>query len=229
MRDGAVRLYPPNQPSSTGQTVAEGAEIGVLAGALAGGLIGGKNGAIIGALGGGLFGAAAGGYVAQQKSKYATIEQRISGERQLVAQATATAQAETAASAAKLRVANAQLVALQRTQGDQVRRQETAATLLASLQKQRSELEGSRKDLETRITNEQKFIAETEQEIGTGDPRKSAQLAQWKADMPAMQSALEAMTTQISDVTIMETRVQQVRGDCLLVASLIVTSWQSGE
>jgi chromosome segregation ATPase len=204
----------PDQPSSTGQTVAEGAGIGVLGGALIGGLIGGRNGALIGGLGGGLLGAAAGGYVAQQKSKYASIEARIAGERELVAQATATAKAQTAASAAKLRVADAQLAELQRMGGDRTRAEQTASTMLADLQHQRSDLEGSRKGLETRIKNEQAFIVETEREIGNNDPQKTAQLAQWKADMPAMQAALVAMNDQITDVTNMETRVQRVRAYC---------------
>jgi chromosome segregation ATPase len=204
----------PDQPSSTGQTVAEGAGIGVLGGALVGGLLGGQRGALIGALGGGLLGAAAGGYVAQQKSKYASIEARIAGERELIAQATATAQAQTAASAAKLRVADAQLTELQRMQGDRAAAEHTANVMLADLRHQRSDLEGSRKELETRIKNEQAFIVETEHEIGTGDPQKAAQLAQWKADMPAMQAALVAMNDQITDVTNMETRVQRVRSYC---------------
>jgi chromosome segregation ATPase len=201
----------PNEQSSTGQTVAEGAGIGVLGGALLGGLLGGKQGAIIGGLGGGLLGAAAGGYVAQQKTKYASIEARIAGERQLVAQATSTAQSQTAASAAKLRVADAQLAELQRKRGDRARTEQAAEVMLTGLQHQRADLESSRKGLETRIQNEQAFIAETEKEIGNSDPQKSAQLAHWKADIPAMQAALGAMTDQIADVTTMETRVQQVR------------------
>src|SRR5215471_10434488 len=84
------------QASNDTETVIEGAGIGVLTGALIGGLAGGGRGAAIGAGIGGLLGTAAGGYVAQQKKKYATIEQRIAGERQLTAQATATAQAQTA-------------------------------------------------------------------------------------------------------------------------------------
>jgi hypothetical protein len=201
----------PNGQSSTGQTVAEGAGIGVLGGALIGGLLGGQKGAIIGGLGGGLLGAAAGGYVAQQKSKYTSIEARIAGERELVAQATATAQSQTAASAAKLRVADEQLAELQRERGDQARTAQSVTAMLADLQHQRAGLESAQKGLETRIQNEQAFIVETEKEIGTGDPQKSAQLARWKADMPAMQAALGAMTDQITDVTNMETKVQQVR------------------
>jgi chromosome segregation ATPase len=201
----------PNGNSSTGQTVAEGAGIGALGGALLGGLLGGEKGAIIGGLGGGLLGAAAGGYVAQQKSKYASIEDRIAGERQLVAQATSTARSQTAASAVKLRVADAQLAELRRASADRARTEETATAMLADLKHQQSELEGSKRTLETRITNEQAFIAETEKEIGTSDPRRSRELAQWKADMPALQAALSAMTDQITDVASMETRVQQVR------------------
>ena len=201
----------PDQKSSTGQTVAEGAGIGALGGALIGGLLGGRQGAIIGGLGGAALGAAAGGYVAQQKSKYASIEDRIAGERQLTAQATSTARSQTAASQAKLRVADAQLAELRRASADRVRTEETATAMLADLKRQRSELEASKKTLETRIKNEQAFIAETEQEIGTGDPRKTHELAQWKADIPAMQAALSAMTDQITDVANMETRVQQVR------------------
>jgi hypothetical protein len=201
----------PDQKSSTGQTVAEGAGIGVLGGALIGGLLGGQRGAIIGGLGGGLLGAAAGGYVAQQKSKYASIEDRIAGERQLVGQATQTARSQNAASAAKLRVADAQLAALQRESADRAQTEATATTMLADLRRQRADLESSKKGLETRIKNEQAFITETEQEIGNNDPAKSRELAQWKADMPAMEAALSAMTDQITDVATMETRVQQVR------------------
>ena len=205
---------PNGQGSTTGQTVAEGAGIGVLAGALGGALFGGKKGALFGAAVGGLLGAAAGGYVAHQKQQYATIEQRIAGERQIADQATTTARSQTAASAERLRMANVQLADLSQMRGDRAKAQDRATTMLASLQNQRSELESQRKELESRIKNQQDFIAETEKEIGTNDSRKTAQLAEWKADVPKMQAALAAMTNQISDVSIMETRVQRVRTLC---------------
>jgi hypothetical protein len=192
------------------QTVLEGAGIGVLAGALIGGLAGGGRGAAMGAGIGGLLGTAAGGYVAQQKKKYATIEQRIAGERQLTAQATATAQAQTAASAAQLEVVDAQLRDLGAAGTDSVQRRATASAMLASLQKQRTDLEADRKQLETRLKNQQAFIVETEKEIGNNDPDKAAQLAQWKADIPGMQTAVTAMSTQIAEVSARENQVQRV-------------------
>src|ERR1700738_1164075 len=106
------------QPSSEGQTGAEGAVLGALVGAGLGALIGGRQGALIGAGVGALAGTAAGGYVAEQKKKYATIEQRIDGERQIAAQATATARAQTAASAAQLALVDAQLRDLSATRAD---------------------------------------------------------------------------------------------------------------
>lgn len=206
---------PGGQGSTTGQTIAEGAGIGALAGALGGAVFGrDMKGALIGTAVGALLGTAAGAYVAQQKAKYATIEQRIAGERQIVAQATATAQSQTAASAAKLRAANEELAELSRMRGDRARAQERAGVMLASLQQQRSDLEAARKDFATRLRNQQDFIAETEREIGNSDPQKTAQLAQWKADIPAMRAALSAMDTQISDVSAMETQVQRVSMSC---------------
>jgi chromosome segregation ATPase len=204
----------PGQPSSTAGTTAEGAGIGALGGALLGGLIGGQRGAIIGGLSGAALGTGTGFYVAQQKSKYASIEARIAGERNVASQATATAEAQTAASAAKLRVADAQLAELQNMRGDRVRAEQTANAMLADLHQQRSDLEQSRNALQTRIRDQQAFIAETEQEIGNSDPQKSAELAQWKADIPTMQAALSAMTDQVSDVTSMETKVQQASAYC---------------
>jgi myosin heavy subunit len=202
---------PNGQGSSQGQTVVEGAGLGVLVGAIGGALLGGKQGAMYGAAIGGALGVAAGAYVAEQKKKYATIEQRIAGERQLVAQATATARSQTAASAAKLQLVKAQLAELSQMRGDRVQAQNTAATMLAGLQHQRAELEAQRKDLETRVKDQHAFIAETEQEIGTGDPAKTAQMAQWKADIPSMQVALADMSTQVSEVSMMETIVQRIR------------------
>ena len=199
------------QSSSTVQTIAEGTAIGALAGAAGGAIFGKGKGALIGAAAGGLLGAAAGGYVAQQKRKYATIEQRIAGERHVAAQATATAQAQTAASAAQLQVVDAQLRDLEGMKADAARARDTASTMLVSLQRQRSELEAQRTQLETRVKNQQDFIAETEREIGNNDAEKSAQLAQWKAEIPPMQEALFAMATQISDINATETRVQEVR------------------
>ena len=202
------------QSSGTGQTVAEGAGLGVLIGAAGGAIFGGARGAAIGAAAGGLLGVAAGAYVAQQKKKYATIEQRINGERQIAYQATATARAQAADSAARLQVVDAQLADLEAVRYDRAQSQARANTMLASLQQQRSQLEAQRKELETRYHNQQDFIAETQQEIGNGDPVKTAELEQWKADMPNMQAALAAMSTQISQVTLMETRVQRVRAMC---------------
>jgi chromosome segregation ATPase len=191
-----------------------GSRTGCSVGTLGGALLGGRDGAFIGAAAGGLLGAAAGGYVAQQKQKYASIEQRIAGERQITAEATATARSQTAASAARLQLVNAQLADLSAMQGDRIRARDTATVMLAGLQRQRTELETERKNLETRVNNQLAFIAQTEKDIGNNDPEKTAQLARWKADMPNMQAALAAMTTQISDVTVMETRVQKVRMLC---------------
>jgi hypothetical protein len=202
------------QVSDEGRTVAEGAGLGALVGAGLGAAFGGGRGAAIGAGTGLLVGLAAGGYVAQQKRKYTTIEQRIAGERQIAAQATATARSQTAASAAQLAVVDAQLRDLTAETADRARAQATATRMLASLQHQRSELESQKKDLEGRVRNQQDFIAETEKEIGTYDPQKTAQLAEWKAEMPAMQEAVAGMTTQISDIAVMETRVERVKSMC---------------
>jgi chromosome segregation ATPase len=205
---------PNGQVSDQTQTVAEGAGIGVLVGAGLGALVGGSRGALIGAAIGGGAGLLAGGYVARQKEKYATIEQRIAGERQIVQQATATARSQTAASASRLQLVNAQLAELGRMQGDQARAQQTANTMLISLQKERGTLEASKKELQTRLKDQQAFITETEGEIGDHDPQKMAQLQQWKADMPALQDAITAMTNQISEISAMETRVQSVKVSC---------------
>jgi len=56
------------------RTKTEGVGTGVLAGALIGGLIGGKRGAMLGAALGGLAGYAYGSHVADQKAKYARME-----------------------------------------------------------------------------------------------------------------------------------------------------------
>ena len=201
--------------STTGQTIGEGAALGAVAGALGGALFGqDTKGILIGTAIGSLLGGVAGTYVAQQKKKYATIEQRIAGERQITAQATMTAQSQTAASAAKLRVANAELAEFSRMSGDRARAQEKASVILAGLQQQRSALEANRKDLATSLKNQQSFITETEQEIGAGDVQKRAQLAQWNADIPSMRAALSAMDAQIADVSAMETQVQRVRTSC---------------
>ncbi len=202
------------QVSDEGRTVAEGAGLGALVGAGLGAAFGGGRGAAIGAGAGLLLGLAAGGYVAQQKKKYATIEQRIAGERQIAAQATATARSQTAASAAQLAVVDAQLRNLSEQRTDMARARDTAGTMLVSLQRQRSELESQKKDLETRVKNQQDFIVETEKEVGTNDPQKAVQLAEWKAEMPAMQEAVSGMTAQISDIAVMETRVQRVKSMC---------------
>jgi chromosome segregation ATPase len=202
------------QVSDQGRTVAEGAGLGALLGAGLGAAFGGGRGAAIGAGAGLLVGLAAGGYVAQQKRKYATIEQRIAGERQIAAQATATARSQTAASAAQLAVVDAQLRDLNAATVDKANARATATTMLANLQHQRSELESQKKDLEGRVKNQQDFIVETEKEIGTSDPQKTAQLAEWKAEMPAMQEAVTGMTTQISDIAVMETRVERVKSVC---------------
>src|SRR5215469_4023791 len=138
------------QPSSEGQTVAEGTLLGTALGAGIGYLSGGSRGAAIGAAAGTALGYAAGSYVAEQKKKYATIEQRIAGERQIAAQATATAQSQTAASAAQLAVVDAELRDLSETKSDVAMAREKASTILAGLQHQRSQLESQRKELETR-------------------------------------------------------------------------------
>jgi hypothetical protein len=190
--------------------VAEGAILGTLLGAGLGAAFGGGRGAAIGAAAGPVLGTAAGGYVAEQKKKYATIEQRIAGERQIAAQATATAQSQIAASQAQLAVVDAQLNDLSRTRADVATARDRTTTMLAGLQNQRSQLESQRKQLETSVTNQQDFIAETEKEVGTNDPQKTAQLAQWKAAIPPMQAAIAGMTTQISDNAAMETKVEQV-------------------
>jgi hypothetical protein len=202
------------QPSTQGQTVAEGAGIGVLAGAALGAVLGGGRGAAYGAVAGGLLGGATGIYVAQQKTKYASIEQRIAGERQIAAQATATAQSQTAASATQLAVADQELRELTATKVSTATARDRAGAMLVNLQNQRTELESQKKDLETRYRNQQDFIAETEKEVGTNDPQKTAQLAEWKAEMPGMQQAVTAMTTQISDISEMETRVERVKATC---------------
>jgi outer membrane lipoprotein SlyB len=199
------------QASSEGQTVAEGAILGTLLGAGLGAAFGGGRGAAIGAAAGALLGTAAGGYVAEQKKKYATIEQRIAGERQIAAQATATAQSQIAASRAELAVVDAQLNDLSRTRADIATARDRTTPMLAGLQNRRSQLESQRKQLETSLKNQQAFIAETEQEMGTNDPQKTAQLAQWKAEIPPMQAAIAGMTSQISDNTAMETRVEQIK------------------
>jgi hypothetical protein len=202
------------QVSDQGRTVAEGAGLGALLGAGLGAAFGGGRGAAIGAGAGLLLGLAAGGYVAQQKKKYVSIEQRIAGEREIAAQATATAQSQTAASAAQLQVVNAQLAELSQMQGDKAKAQATATTLLVGLQRQRSDLESARKELETRLKNQRDFIADTEKDIGTNDPQKTVQLAQWKAEIPNMEAAVIAMTTEISDIGTTEAKAQRVRSLC---------------
>jgi len=202
------------QPSSEGQTVAEGAVLGTLLGAGLGAAFGGRQGALIGAGIGALAGTAAGSYVAEQKKKYATIEQRIAGERQIAAQATATARAQTAASAAQLALVDAQLHDLSATRADMTTARDKASTLLAGLQRDRSQRESQKKEFETRHKDQQAFILETEKEIGTNDPQKTAQLAQWKAEIPGMQSAAAAMTNQIAEYTATETRAEQVKSLC---------------
>lgn len=205
---------PPGQVSNQTQTTAEGAGIGVLVGAGLGALIGGKQGALLGAGLGGAAGGLTGLYVASQKTKYATIEQRIAGERAVSAQATATARSQTAASAARLRVVDAQLADLRQMQGDRTQAQQTAGAMLADLKSQRARLEASKQDLETRIKNQQAFITETQNEIGDNDPRRTAELRQWKSEIPAMQEVVVAMTNQIADVSAMETKVQNSGTAC---------------
>lgn len=202
------------QMSNQTQTVAEGAGIGVLAGAGLGALLGGQRGALLGAALGGMVGGVTGVYVAHEKSKYATIEQRIAGERQITVQATATARSQVAASKQRLRLVNAQLAELSSMKGDRLRAQQSADAMLADLQSQRTTLELSRKDLQTRLNDQQAFITETQQEIGTNDPQKTAELEQWKAEMPGLQSAVAAMTDQIAEVSTMETRVQNAKSYC---------------
>ena len=205
---------PNDQGYSQTQTIAEAGLLGLGAGAAGGAVAGGRNGALIGAAIGGVLGVVAGSYVAHEKQKYATIEQRIAGERLIVAQATATAQSQTAASAARLRLVNAQLAELSQTKSDREQARDNATTMLAGLQQQRAELEAHRHDLEARVNNQRDFIADTEREVGGFDPEKSAELAQWKADMPNLEAALVAMSTQISEVSVMESRVQRVRSLC---------------
>ena len=199
------------QVSNETQTVAEGAGIGVLIGAGLGAILGGRNGALIGAGIGGLAGLAAGGYVAQQKKKYATIEQRIAGERQIAIQATATARSQTDASAAQLAVVEAELRDLSAERANTATARDRTNALLVGLQHQRTELESQKKELDTHIKNQQDFILATEKDIGAADPQKADQLAQWKAEIPEMQAAALAMSNEISDITTEETKAQRIR------------------
>lgn len=203
-----------SQNANTGRTMAEGAGVGAVLGAGLGYLLGGKEGALLGAALGGAGGLAAGGYVAQQKNKYATIEDRIAGERDVAAQATATARSQTAASEAQLRLADAQLAELRAMTGSKEEAQRAASDLLANLKGQRGKLEVEKQELQTAMTNQIDFIAETEQEIGSNDTEKLAQLAQWKAEIPNMQAAVVAMTDQIASFNAMETNVLAVASPC---------------
>ena len=197
--------------TQSGETVCEGAALGALVGAGIGGAAGGGRGAIIGAAVGTAAGAGAGAYVANQKQKYATIEQRITEERRIAAQATATARSQTEDSKAQLAVVNAQLRRLNQQQVDRATARDRATTMLASLEQQRTELDGNKSKLEARIKDQKEFIDETEREIGANDPQKAAQLAEWRAEIPAMNNALAAMTAQLSDISVMEARVERVR------------------
>lgn len=200
--------------STTGRTMAEGAGVGALLGAALGAALGGRDGALLGAALGGGVGLAAGGYVAQQKAKYATIEERMAGERELAAQATATARSQTIASKAQLQLANAELADLRAQGASREEAQKAASDMLASLQDQRTKLEAEKKTLETTIGDQTEFIAETEKEIGSSDPEKTAQLAQWQAEIPNMQAAVFAMSDQIASLSAAETEVQDVASAC---------------
>jgi outer membrane lipoprotein SlyB len=205
---------PNGQISDQTRTVAEGAGLGAVLGAIVGAVAGGQRGAALGAAIGVATGGIAGAVVASQKNKYATLEQHIADEHQISAQATATAQSQTAASAARLRLVNVQLAELGRMQGDRARARQTAATMLSDLRSQRAALEASKTNLETRISDQQASIAQTEREIGANDPRKAAELQQWKADVPTMRTAVDAMTNQIADVSSMEAKVRNVGSFC---------------
>jgi len=198
--------------TTEGQTTAEGAALGALAGALLGGAIGGRDGALKGAAIGGLAGVAAGSYVANQKKKYATIERRIEGERQIVLAATENAHAQVANSQAQLRVLEAQLADLTTKRQNRQGVRAATSTMLTSLGRQRSQLETQLVQLSEQIKNQQDFLADTEQEVRKRrTSARAAELAQWRADIPMMEAALTSMNNQIGEVRTMEERVTQVR------------------
>jgi len=203
------------QKEDSGRTTAEGAGLGALIGAGAGALFGGGDrakSALIGAAIGGIIGGIAGNYVAHQKAKYATIEQRIAGEREIAEQATNTARAQTAASVAALKLANAQLAELRGAKLEHSAARSKAAAILASLSDERRKLEAGRKELETKTANQEQFIEVTDKEIGTSDPQKLEQLKKWRADIPQMRMAAASMATQIASISRMEAQVEQARG-----------------
>lgn len=203
------------QADDSTRTTVEGMGIGALIGAGAGALLGGGDrakSALIGAAIGGVLGGIAGNYVARQKVKYATIEQRIAGERALAEQATSTAKAQTEASVAALKLANAQFAELQKAKIERTAARSRAAAILASLSEVRKKLEANRKDLETKTANQEQFIEETKGEIGSNDPQKLEQLKRWKESIPQMRLAAANMATQIASISKMEARIEQSRG-----------------
>lgn len=198
-------------PSDSTVTVIEGVGLGAVGGAVLGALIGGKHGSEIGAAAGAAVGAAAGDYVAQEKSKYTSIDQRISGEQALAQQSIATAQAQTAASQAQTRNIEAQLAALRQSQQSDSAKAAQSSALLASLQAQHSALQQQQAALQSNIDHQNAMIASTEQDIAaTPNDPKTQELAQWKAQIPQMQTALAAMTTQVNEVSAEESKLQAI-------------------
>lgn len=208
---------PNGQPGSENATATtlEGTGIGAVAGGVFGYLLGGKEGALIGTAAGAALGTAAGGYVAAEKAKYTSIDQRIAGEQQLAEQAIATANAQTAASRAQKRAIDRQLAALEASRSNSQAKIDQANALYGSLQTQNTQLTHEQAQMQASIDHQQAMISATEQDVAQNpDPQKEQAIAQWKAQIPHMQTALAAMTTQINEVSAEETKVASVTGCC---------------
>jgi chromosome segregation ATPase len=174
--------------SMEGRTSAEGAAIGLAAGG------------------------AAGVYVAKQKSKYATIESRIAGERQIILAAIDIAHAQVATSQAQLQLLDTELAELTTTRQDRRQALQTTSTMLAKLSQQRRQLQAQQAQLQEQLANQQAFITDTEQGVRRqGEAAQAAQLAQWRDDIPKMQAVVARMTDQIGEIQNMESRVQRVQ------------------
>jgi hypothetical protein len=197
--------------TTEGKTISGGAVFGALAGGLIGKVAGGNDGAVAGAGIGALVGAGVGSYVAEKKKKYASVEARIAGERELVAQSIATSEAQIASSDAQLRLLDTQLAALNRKRVAKASAWQQATAMLSRLEGERAALERNRASLQTQITNQKQFVQSTEREVGRKNAARAAQVAQWREDIPRMEVVLERMTVQIANVDASKSRVLQVR------------------
>jgi chromosome segregation ATPase len=191
-------------------TVGGGAAAGAAAGGLIGGAAGGDRGALIGLIAGGLIGAGVGAYVKSQKDKYASIEDRIAGERQLTLQATRTANQLVASSDAQLQALDLQLADLDNSRAEKTSKIQRANAMIADLTKQRGDLQQRSKELQTSIKNQKQFADYTEREAGD-DTRKQRQVTSWRADIDNMQTALEALNGQITRVSAMQNQIQHAK------------------